>query len=97
MTTVGKRLIQAAKEARSIARGEADPTTYVLHVPASVDVKSIRRKQRLTQEQFALRYGLNVARLRDWEQERSTPDSAARAYLTVIERNPNAVRRALTG
>ena len=95
MTAAGKRLIRAAKEARSIARGEADPATYVLHVPAAVDVKGIRKKQRLTQEQFALRYGLNVARLRDWEQERSTPDSAARAYLTVIEKDPDAVRRAL--
>ena len=95
MTTAGKRLIQAALEARAIARGEADPATYRLHVPPEVDVKKIRRKQRLTQVEFAARYGLNVARLRDWEQHRSHPDSAARAYLTVIAREPEAVRRAL--
>ena len=65
MTTAGKRLIQAALEARAIDRGEADPATYRLHVPPEVDVKKIRRKQRLTQVEFAARYGLNVARLRD--------------------------------
>jgi putative transcriptional regulator len=95
MTTAGKRLIQAAREALAIARGEADPATYVLHVPAEIDVKSIRKKQRLTQAQFASRYGLNIARVRDWEQRRSSPDSAARAYLTVIAREPEAVKRAL--
>lgn len=95
MTTAGKRLIQAAREAVAIARGEADPATYRLHVPLEVDVKKIRLKQRLTQVEFAARYGLNVARVRDWEQRRSSPDSAARAYLTVIAREPDAVRRAL--
>ena len=49
-------------DAIAIARGEADPATYRLHVPPEVDVKKIRRKQRLTQVEFAARYGLNVAR-----------------------------------
>jgi putative transcriptional regulator len=33
--------------------------------------------------------------LRDWEQGRKDPDDAARAYLTVIGRNPTAVAEAL--
>ena len=82
-------------DAIAIARGEADPSTYVVHMPAEVDVKAIRRRKRMTQVEFALRYRLNVARLRDWEQGRSRPDSAARAYLTVIEKEPEAVERAL--
>ena len=40
-------------------------------------------------------YNLTIARVRDWEQGRSVPDSAARAYLTVIEKEPEAVKRAL--
>jgi putative transcriptional regulator len=66
-----------------------------LHVPSKVDVGVLRRKLGLSQAEFALRYGLTVARVRDWEQKRSTPDAAARAYLKVIEKEPEAVKRAL--
>ena len=33
--------------------------------------------------------------LRDWEQGRSQPDQPARAYLAVIARDPEHVRKAL--
>jgi len=95
MTTLGKRLIQSAKEARKMARGEADAKSYRMHIPAEIDVRAVRVKLKMTQEEFAVRYGLTLARVRDWEQGRSSPDSAARAYLTVIEREPKAVARAL--
>ena len=95
MTTLGKRLIQSAKEARKIARGEADAKSYRMHIPAEIDVRAVRVKLKMTQEEFAVRYGLTLARVRDWEQGRSSPDSAARAYLTVIAREPKAVARAL--
>jgi len=95
MTTLGKRLIQSAKEARKIARGEADAKSYRMHIPAEIDVRAVRVKLKMTQEEVAVRYGLTLARVRDWEQGRSSPDSAARAYLTVIEREPKAVARAL--
>ena len=95
MTKLGKRLIEAAEEALAIARGEADPKTYRIHVPYEVNVKALRRKLRLSQEAFALRYGFSPARVRDWEQGRSKPDNAVRAYLLVIEREPEAVERAL--
>ena len=95
MTTLGKRLIQSAKEARKIVRGEADAKSYKMHIPAEIDVRAVRVRLKMTQEEFAVRYGLTLARVRDWEQGRSSPDSAARAYLTVIEREPKAVARAL--
>lgn len=60
-----------------------------------VKVKSIRDKLSLTQEQFALKFHLSLATLRDWEQERSQPDQAARTLLKVIEQNPEAVVQAL--
>jgi putative transcriptional regulator len=95
MTTLGKRLVQSAKEARKIVRGEADAKSYKMHIPAEIDVRAVRVRLKMTQEEFAVRYGLTLARVRDWEQGRSSPDSAARAYLTVIEREPKAVARAL--
>jgi putative transcriptional regulator len=59
-------------------------------------VKVIRRALGLTQEEFAARYRIPVGTLRDWEQGRTEPDQPARAYLTVIARDPEAVRRALS-
>ncbi len=96
MSKLGKKLIAAAHEGIAIARGEADPSTYRLHIPAQIDVRAMRRRLGMTQEAFALRYGLSIARVRDWEQGRSSPDGAVRAYLMVIEREPEAVERALT-
>jgi len=44
MSKLGKRLIASAKEARAIVQGKADPATYRVHVPARVDVASIRKR-----------------------------------------------------
>ena len=96
MSSLGKRLIKAAKEGRAIVRGEADPSTYNIHVPARVNVKAMRTRLRMTQAEFARRYHLNIARIRDWEQGRSQPEGAVRAYLLVIAREPQAVERALS-
>jgi putative transcriptional regulator len=95
MSKLGKKLIAAAKEGVAIARGEANPDSYRLHVPAEIDVAAMRQKLGLTQEEFAIRFGFTFARVRDWEQNRSVPDGAVRAYLKVIEREPKAVERAL--
>lgn len=59
-------------------------------------VKVIRRALALTQEEFAARFHIPLGTLRDWEQGVATPDRSARAYLTVIARDPEAVRKALT-
>jgi putative transcriptional regulator len=57
--------------------------------------KTLRRALGLTQEEFAARYQIPIGTLRDWEQGRSEPDQPARAYLKVIARDPEGVRRAL--
>lgn len=58
-------------------------------------VRVIRRALMLSQEEFAARFNIPIGTLRDWEQGRKDPDAAARAYLTVIGRNPLAVTEAL--
>ena len=58
-------------------------------------VKVMRRALHLTQEEFAARFRIPLGTLRDWEQGKTQPDQAARAYLTVIARNPKAVIEAL--
>jgi putative transcriptional regulator len=58
-------------------------------------VKTLRRALGLTQEEFAARYQIPVGTLRDWEQGRTEPDRAARAYLKVIAHDPQNVQGAL--
>ena len=59
------------------------------------NLKAIREKLGLTQKEFAQTFQLSLSAVRDWEQGRSKPDGAVRAYLIVIEREPEAVARAL--
>jgi putative transcriptional regulator len=96
MSLLGKRLVQSAQEAIKIANGDLKLPRYKMIVPSDLDIKSIRQKLKMTQGQFADAFGFPIATLRDWEQGRSRPDTSARAYLTVIEREPKAVERALT-
>lgn len=95
MSKLGQRLIRVAKDARRIARGEADPKTYRVFVPDDIDVQRIRRKLRLSQTEFASRFGIPAATLRDWEQHRRRPEGPARVLLMVIDKEPEAVIRAL--
>jgi putative transcriptional regulator len=57
--------------------------------------KIIRRALELTQEEFAGRYHIPLGTLRDWEQGRAVPDQPARAYLTLIARDPARVHALL--
>ncbi len=94
MSRAGRRIIRGATEALTYARGE--PDGFVTHVPDDVDVSAIRRKTGLSQAKFAARFGFAVNAVRNWEQGRRQPDVAARAFLIVIDREPEAVRRALS-
>jgi putative transcriptional regulator len=60
----------------------------LIHIP---NVKKLRERLGLTQDAFAAAYRIPIGTLRDWEQGRKRPDAPARAYLTVIARNPEAV------
>jgi len=59
------------------------------------NVRALRQKLKLTQEEFAARFHLPLGTVRDWEQGAHRPDKAARVLLTVIAKDPDAVTRAL--
>jgi putative transcriptional regulator len=59
------------------------------------DIIRTRKRLGLSQAAFARRFQLNLRTLQDWEQGRRAPEEIARAYLRVIERNPDAVAAAL--
>jgi putative transcriptional regulator len=94
--TFGEELVESAKQALAYVEGKADGSRYrVVQVPSEVDVRLIRRHLKLTQEAFAARFGFGIATIRDWEQGRSHPVGAQRAYLMVIKNDPKAVDQAL--
>lgn len=88
-------IMQGLREARAHAEGTADLKAYRVTPPNAVDVKAIRSAMKLTQAAFAARFGLPRATVEDWEQGRRQPELGSRILLKVIEREPEAVDRAL--
>ena len=95
MSKSGERILRGAREARAFVRGEAKEG-FVVHVPERIDVKSIRAKLAMTQQEFAMRFGFAYDAVRDWESRRRQPDRAARVLLTVISHRPDVVEEALS-
>lgn len=49
------------------------------------------------EKEFADEFGFSLRTLEKWERGERPPKGPTRAYLTVIEKNAKAVRRALAG
>lgn len=79
----------------AIAHAEGDAPGTRIHRPRPVDVKALRSKIGMTQEQFAARFGFSTATLRHWERGDRAPHGPALVLLNVIEHNPKAVIDAL--
>ena len=93
---IADEIIQGLENAVAYARGESVATRVtVVQVPDEIDVKAVRQARGLTQEQFAARYGFALSAIQEWEKRRRRPDRSARLLLRVIEREPEAVERAL--
>jgi putative transcriptional regulator len=95
MSKVADSIRRGLKEAVAYAEGKADKRAYRIHVPKKIDVKAIRTRLDMTQEEFAGRFGFSVNTLRHWEQGSRQPEGPTRAYLLVIARAPKAVQKAL--
>ena len=93
MSTAFDDIKQGLQEAIAHAKGDARGVR--VHRPRAVDVKAVRAKVGMTQEQFAARFGFSAATLRHWERGDRSPRGPALVLLNVIERNPKAVIEAL--
>lgn len=93
-TEFGQELIAAAKEALAHRQGKiALPTRRVEPLPAK-RVKEIRRKMAGTTREFENVTGIPARTVEGWEQGRGL-DAPARALLRIIDKDPEAVKRAL--
>lgn len=94
MSELGESLVKGMEDALVFAKGEDNGA--VVHIPEEINVRRIRKKLNMSQNAFADYFGVSVRTLQDWEQGRRVPSGASRNFLFVIDREPEAVRRALT-
>lgn len=87
------RIMTGLGEVVEIVEGRAQAAR--VYVPEDMDVKAIRARLGLSQVAFAARFGFTASAVKEWEQHRRRPEAAARVLLRVIEREPEAVERAL--
>lgn len=95
MSKVGEEILRGLEQALAFVDGTGDASQCVVHIPPEIDVKAIRDRLGLTQREFATRFWFNIDSLRLWEQGRRVPEGPTRAYLMVIDREPEAVEKAL--
>lgn len=94
--SVGSEIIAALQNAAAFAKGDGSKgRVHRILVPPRINVKRVRRKLRMSQNDFAQHFGISAATLRNWEQGRRQPEGPARVLLTIIDREPAAVRRVL--
>jgi putative transcriptional regulator len=89
-------IMSGLSETAAHLAGTTDAKEFRIHIPEAIDVRAIRKSLKMSQDTFAEHFGFSAARVRDWEQGRSCPDQAVRAYLRVIEEEPEVVERVLT-
>jgi putative transcriptional regulator len=99
MSDLGDMLLEGLREAVEHAQGRKSgirETTVMVAIPDRIDVAAIRQRLGLSRPKFAARFGFSVKTLTKWESGERQPVGPARAYLTVIDRNPEAVELALS-
>jgi putative transcriptional regulator len=72
------------------------PVAAAVAVPTGpAEVRDLRRRVHLTQQEFASKLGVPVETIRNWEQGKRMPRGPARALLAVIAHAPDTVFAAL--
>ena len=95
MSKIGDDIILGMQQALAHARGENDGVVVHEVNLESLNIKGIRKTLKLTQDELAFMMGVSTSGLRKWEQGQRHPRGAARTLLRIMEREPEAVLRAV--
>lgn len=90
-----RKIIQGLTEAVEHSQGRSNGAIEHIVGVQSVDVRAVREGLKLSQEEFAMRFGFSLGTLRGWEQGRRQPDGPTRVLLRVIMSDPTVVERAV--
>lgn len=91
---IGEEILKSLKEVHAHMKGDEELEVQSFDPP---DVKALRKKLDMTQQEFSMLFGIKIHTLRGWEQGRRTPEGPARVLLRIVEREPEAALRALHG
>ncbi len=92
----GQKIMDGLNDVLAWADGDTSAVRLIKwEAPTSIDVRTVRAKLGMTQQQFAMRFGLKLETLRNWEQGKRAPDGTARVLLDMINREPDTVKRLL--
>jgi putative transcriptional regulator len=92
-----EKIMAGLEDALDYADGDSSRGTAHAVKVADVDITQLREKLGLSQDRFAALFGLSPRTVRNWEQGIRHPEGPARILLQVIDREPEAVMRALRG
>lgn len=92
-----EKIMAGLEDALAYADGDNSRGTAYQITIADVDITHLREKLGLSQDRFASLFGLSARTVRNWEQGVRHPEGPARILLQVIDREPEAVMRALRG
>ena len=90
MSTFGDDLIRSLHEALAHAKGDGPAVVHAPMIP-----RKVRERANLTQAQMAPLMGMSLSGYRKWEQGTRRISGPAATLLRVLEREPDAVKRAL--
>jgi len=93
MSSAFNGIKQGLDEALEFSKGKKGKA--IVHEFSPVDVKNIRAKIGMSQNEFASAFGISVSTLRHWERGDRTPNGPALVLLNVVSKEPNAVLKAL--
>ena len=94
MSSAFNSIKQGLDEALEFSKGKKGKA--IVHEFSPVDVKNIRAKMGMSQNEFASAFGISVSTLRHWERGDRTPHGPALVLLNVVSKEPNAVLKALS-
>ena len=96
MSDSGDELVQSMAQALAHAQGKRTRSRVHKVAIGPEEIQKARKSLGLSQDQFAVAFGVSASTLRKWEQGQRSPTGAAKTLLKIIEREPKAVVRALS-
>ncbi len=84
-----KELMESIRQGKTIMKGKMKPGRIFKY--GDPDVRTIRKKFKLSQDKFAQLLGISVGTVRNWEQGRRKPEGPAKVLLLIAAKHPEAV------
>ena len=84
-------ILNGLKDALSFAKDENNEVNAYKIEVKNIDVKALRERLDLTQDEFATTFGVSLSTIRNWEQGKREPEGPAKVLLNVIAHDPKCV------